>query len=114
MIQDRAQRALVLPGGHLHWNESVEEGIRREVFEETGYIVEPDEVLAVCSGPQAPVDRGIVRVIMSAKVIGGVETSSAEGEVAWPTLQEACEDTSRDSKLVVKLRDAKATSASIA
>ena len=31
MVRDIAQRKLVLPGGHLHWNESVEQGMSREV-----------------------------------------------------------------------------------
>jgi ADP-ribose pyrophosphatase YjhB (NUDIX family) len=102
MIKDPAQSMRVLPGGHLHWGESVEEGLRREVFEETGYRVQPDELLATYSGPGAPTDRGIVRIIMRAHIVGGNEQSSAEGEVVWPSVSTARSDRSRDAQIVAQ------------
>ena len=36
--------AWVLPGGHLEPNESLEEGISREVYEETGLQVDPSSL----------------------------------------------------------------------
>jgi 8-oxo-dGTP diphosphatase len=35
------------PGGHLRWGESLAEGVRREVHEETGIEVRPEGVLYV-------------------------------------------------------------------
>jgi 8-oxo-dGTP diphosphatase len=40
-----------LPGGHLEKNESPIEGVKREVYEETGYIVEANHLIAVYSSP---------------------------------------------------------------
>ncbi len=102
MIKDPAQGMQVLPGGHLHWGESVEDGLRREVFEETGYRVEPDELLATYSGRGAPTDRGIVRVILRAHIVGGDEQSSHEGEVVWPEVAAARADSGRDAQIVAQ------------
>src|SRR5581483_12319201 len=83
MIRDTAQGMPVLPGGHLHWLESVEEGLRREVREETGYEVDPLKLLEAISWQSGLSERGIIRVIWEAKIVGGRECSSAEGEVVW-------------------------------
>lgn len=40
-----------LPGGHLENNESPIEGVKREVLEETGYIIEPEHLVSVYSAP---------------------------------------------------------------
>lgn len=40
-----------LPGGHLEKNESPIEGVKREVFEETGYVVEVVNFVGVYSSP---------------------------------------------------------------
>ena len=44
-------RNWTLPGGHLENNESPIEGVKREVFEETGYIIEPEHLVSVYSAP---------------------------------------------------------------
>jgi 8-oxo-dGTP diphosphatase len=40
-----------LPGGHLEVNESPTDGVKREVLEETGYIVEIDSLISIYSAP---------------------------------------------------------------
>jgi 8-oxo-dGTP diphosphatase len=40
-----------IPGGHLEKNESPIEGVKREVYEETGYIVEINNLISVYSSP---------------------------------------------------------------
>jgi 8-oxo-dGTP diphosphatase len=44
-------RNWTLPGGHLEKNESPIEGVKREVYEETGYIVEINNLIAIYSSP---------------------------------------------------------------
>jgi ADP-ribose pyrophosphatase YjhB (NUDIX family) len=40
-----------LPGGHLEKNESPIDGVKREVFEETGYVVEIENLVSIYSAP---------------------------------------------------------------
>ena len=40
-----------LPGGHLEKNESPDEGAKREVYEETGYIIDIEKLISVYSTP---------------------------------------------------------------
>lgn len=40
-----------LPGGHLENNESPYDGVKREVLEETGYIVDIENLVSVYSAP---------------------------------------------------------------
>lgn len=41
-----------LPGGHLENNESPYDGVKREFLEETGYIVDIENLISVYSAPQ--------------------------------------------------------------
>ncbi|WP_421378515.1 NUDIX hydrolase [Bacillus salacetis] len=41
-----------LPGGHLDENESPFDGVKREVFEETGHAVEVENFVGVYSAPE--------------------------------------------------------------
>jgi ADP-ribose pyrophosphatase YjhB (NUDIX family) len=40
-----------LPGGHLEKNESPIDGVKREVLEETGYVVEVENLVSIYSAP---------------------------------------------------------------
>ena len=55
------------PGGVLELAESIEDGLRREIREETGLDVEPDTL----SGVYKNMDRGIVALVFRCKVTGG-------------------------------------------
>jgi ADP-ribose pyrophosphatase YjhB (NUDIX family) len=100
MIRDTAQGMLVLPGGHLHWMESPQQGMRREVREETGYEVEPTSLFRVYASDSGLSDRGIVRIMFEATITCGSETSSPEGEVEWVPLAGIEEDRSRDAEII--------------
>lgn len=45
-------RNWTLPGGHLENNESPSEGVKREVLEETGYVVDVENLVSVYSSPE--------------------------------------------------------------
>lgn len=62
------------PGGFLEIDETAHEGAVRETLEETGYIVDPDEVIGVYTRPQA----AVVVLAWEARVVGGAPETSAE------------------------------------
>lgn len=83
-----------LPGGGLELHERAEEGVVREVREETGFDVEVDELLGVDSyvfpAERRTLDNGrpmkAFRVIYRAHVVGGELTHEQDGttdEAAW-------------------------------
>jgi len=80
-----------LPGGLLELGEPLVEGVKREILEETGLIVEPQAIVEVVdriyrsSGAQiSQVQFHYVVVDYWCRVIGGaLEPSSDASEIAW-------------------------------
>ncbi|MCK8676406.1 NUDIX hydrolase [Streptomyces lichenis] len=71
-----------LPGGVLELAESPEDGVMREVWEETGIRVEVDELTGVYKNTV----RGVVALVFRCKPSGGAERTSEESTaVAWLT-----------------------------
>jgi ADP-ribose pyrophosphatase YjhB (NUDIX family) len=62
------------PGGVLELGETIHDGLRREVREETGLDVEP---LAL-TGVYKNMNRAIIAMVFRCKIAGGVLTSSDE------------------------------------
>lgn len=76
------------PGGVLEPDEAVEDGVRREVYEETGVKVGVDRLTGVYKN----VTRGIVALVFRCRLEGGAERLSDEAvEVAWLTPAEVSE-----------------------
>ncbi|MCZ7459026.1 NUDIX hydrolase [Streptomyces sp. WMMC940] len=74
-----------LPGGVLELSETPEDGVAREVREETGIRVEVDQL----SGVYKNTTRGIVALVFRCKPSGGTERTSDESmAVAWLTPEE--------------------------
>ncbi|MBP0449731.1 NUDIX hydrolase [Kitasatospora sp. RG8] len=70
------------PGGVLEPAESIEDGVRREVYEETGIKVGVERL----SGVYKNVSRGVVALVFRCRPEGGTERLSAESTaVAWLT-----------------------------
>ncbi len=67
LIQRRDNHRWEPPGGVLELGESIEDGLRREVREETGLDIEPDTL----SGVYKNMSRGIVALVFRCKVTGG-------------------------------------------
>src|SRR5271157_4451556 len=77
------------PGGFLEIDETVREAAIRETLEETGLVVEPDEIVGLYSR----VPAAVVVVAYEARIVGGeplvthesLETRPfAPGEIPWP------------------------------
>ncbi|MFB8170661.1 NUDIX hydrolase [Kitasatospora purpeofusca] len=70
------------PGGVLELTESVEDGVRREVFEETGIKVSVERLTGVYKN----VTRGVVALVFRCRPEGGTEQLSDESTaVDWLT-----------------------------
>ncbi|WP_327680903.1 NUDIX domain-containing protein [Kitasatospora sp. NBC_00458] len=74
------------PGGVLELTEALEDGVRREVFEETGIRVGVERLTGVYKN----VSRGIVALVFRCRPEGGAERLSDESTaVGWLTPSEA-------------------------
>ena len=62
------------PGGVLELGESITDGVRREVHEETGLDVEP----VALTGVYKNMNRGIIALVFRCKVTGGDLTTTNE------------------------------------
>lgn len=92
VVTDDASRVLVIqrrdngdwqiPGGVLELDESIPAGVRREVEEETGLLVEPDRLTGVYKN----VRRGIVALVFRARIVGGQARPTDESAAVewWP------------------------------
>jgi ADP-ribose pyrophosphatase YjhB (NUDIX family) len=72
-----------LPGGFLRWQERVEDGLLREVFEETGFHIAIERLVGVYSGPAPNQRLSCVCLAYAASIVGGVQRDSFEGRVLW-------------------------------
>ncbi len=84
-----------LPGGALELGERLEDGVRREVREETGLDIEPEEIVAVfdhishASDDPARVRFHYVLVDYRCRVLGGALMSATDvTEARWATWNE--------------------------
>ena len=62
------------PGGFLEIDETVTEAARRETLEETGYVVEPGDIL----GLYARLEAAVVVLVFEARITSGAPRISAE------------------------------------
>lgn len=95
VVVDDAGRALLIrradnghwepPGGVLELAEDIEDGLRREVREETGLTVEP----VALTGVYKNLTRGIVALVFRCRVTGGqLALSDETAEFRWATAAE--------------------------
>ncbi|WP_329587480.1 NUDIX domain-containing protein [Kitasatospora sp. NBC_01250] len=76
------------PGGVLELSETVEDGVRREVYEETGIKVSVERLTGVYKN----VSRGVVALVFRCRPESGHEQPSDESTaVAWLTREEVAD-----------------------
>jgi 8-oxo-dGTP diphosphatase len=90
------------PGGVLELGESILDGVRREVHEETGFRVEPDRLTGVYKN----MPRGIVALVFRAHITGGTPTDTTKETVrlAWLPPAEAADRC--DEAYAIRILDA--------
>ena len=92
VITDDHERALLIkrrdnhhwepPGGVLELGETIEDGLRREVREETGLDIEPTALTGIYKN----MPRGIIALVFHCKVTGGSLTFGDEvADFRWVT-----------------------------
>jgi 8-oxo-dGTP diphosphatase len=90
-----------LPGGVLELDETPEQGVVREVLEETGVTVEPDQLTGVYKN----MTRGIIALVFRCHAVAGDTQPTPEASaVAWLTAEEIL--TRMDEAYAVRLLDA--------
>jgi 8-oxo-dGTP diphosphatase len=89
------------PGGVLELDESIEEGLRREIREETGLTVKP----VALTGVYKNMARGIVALVFRCNVIGGHMALNDEvSGFQWATAEEV--KAMADEAFAVRVLDA--------
>jgi 8-oxo-dGTP diphosphatase len=89
------------PGGVLEAEESILDGVKREVLEETGLVVEPIRLTGVYKN----MARGIVALIFLARITTGEPTTSDEtSRVEWWTPEMVSQH--MDAAYAVRILDA--------
>ena len=73
------------PGGVLEHGETIEDGLRREVYEETGLKIEPGPLTGVYQNMR----RHIIALVFRCRVVGGEFTTNDEAVAFdWATPEE--------------------------
>jgi len=90
------------PGGVLELNESILDGLRREVREETGLEIEPERLTGVYKN----MPRGIVALVFRARIIGGTPVHQTDETtlVQWLDAQDVIARS--DEAYAVRILDA--------
>jgi len=74
LIRRRDNQHWEPPGGVLELNETIQDGLRREIREETGLDIEPDALTGVYKN----MPRGIVALVFRCKITGGALATNDE------------------------------------
>lgn len=93
LVQDRQNSdwpGITFPGGHVEHGESFVESVKREVFEETGLIIE-NPILCGVKQFQTKQNQGYVVLFFKTNQFEGNLKSSKEGDVFWIEKENLCE-----------------------
>lgn len=90
LVLDRADKnwgGLTFPGGHIEKGESFVDSVIREIWEETGLIIENPRICGTKDWEREDGSRYLVVFYKTNRFSGQLE-SSEEGEVRWMSLEE--------------------------
>lgn len=80
VIQRRDNGDWQLPGGVLELGETIEQGVVREVYEETGVTVKPVRLTGIYKN----MARGVVALVFLCEIVSGdLETNDEAQKVEW-------------------------------
>ena len=78
-----------LPGGKTLWNENIKDTVKREILEETGLVVELENILGIFQRETTAEDEEYLRIIFSAKEIKKKKAIDPEiKETKWFDIQD--------------------------
>ncbi len=72
-----------IPGGIVHYRETLEQCVVREAQEETGYHVAISEIVGVYSSLKRDPRFRAVSIAYKGAIVGGAEHHSGEGKTCW-------------------------------
>jgi ADP-ribose pyrophosphatase YjhB (NUDIX family) len=89
-IQRRDDNRWVPPGGVLELNETLTDGVAREVHEETGIKVQAEQLTGVYKNMRL----GVVTLAFRCSIVGGHQEQATDEakKVRWLTIEEATKD----------------------
>lgn len=85
LLQDRVAElwpGVTFPGGHVEPGESFVEAIKREMWEETGLVIENPRICGLKQFQSANNERYVV-LLFKTTAFSGELTSSCEGKMMW-------------------------------
>ena len=84
VIQRRDSGAWQIPGGVLEAGERVDDAVKREVLEETGVRITPEQVTGIYKN----MTLDVIAIVMRATAVGGSERATDEASsVEWWTIE---------------------------
>jgi 8-oxo-dGTP diphosphatase len=86
--KDPYKNQFALPGGFVNKGETIEEAIKREVYEETSLEVHPIDILGVYSDPKRDPRGHMMTVVFIVLVIRGNPSAGDDAkEISWISIE---------------------------
>lgn len=101
--KDPFKNQFALPGGFVNEGETIEEAIKREVYEETSLEVHPIDILGVYSDPKRDPRGHMMTVVFIVLIIKGNPSAGDDAkEISWIPIQKINDiEIAFDHKLVI-------------